>query len=258
MPNTYDPSTDGSLNLWLDPSDSSTSSLQKVGGGAIANGNTVGTWSSKKGPARNFTQWGSNALPTYVTNAINGRAAIRFQTQLITTQASITAFDGVSGVTAMRVCRTASGQGPALDLTCLDPDTGFSDITHWGQSGTNWFMNGWRRPRIDTFQSFVGDAPPASGIFISTAVWDWSNGLVTLYQSGVEGPIFQAPFPSAGLSAATSFALSVGGFAQQSGHTHASPCVDGYAGETLIWLTAMSPDQLVPRHHYIRTKWGIN
>jgi hypothetical protein len=257
MPSGYNPATDATLNMWMDPRDTSTASLQKVGGGAIADGNTVGTWSSKKGPTRDFTQWGANALPSFHTNVINGLPAVRFQTQLITTQQSVTAFDGISGVTVMRVVRKTTA-GAAIDLTCLDPNTGFSDITHWGQSGSSYFMNGWRRPRIDTFDSFIGDAVPASGIFITTSIWDWANAQVTLYQSGVEGPIFQTAFGSAGVSAATSYALSFGGFAQQSGLTGAALSTDGYIGETLIWLTAMTPTQLVPPHHYMRMGWSIN
>lgn len=257
MPTGYNPATDATLNLWIDPTDSSTASMQKVGGGAIADGNAIGTLSNKKGPARNFVQWGSNALPTWHLNAINGRAAMRFQTQLITTQTSVTVFDGITGVTVMRVVRAVSGAGPAFDVTCLDPNTSFSDVTHWGM-GANYLMNGWRRPQVDTFQTLTGDAIPGSGIFIATAVWDWSNAKATMYQSGCEGPVFQTSFGSAGMSAATSYALSFGGFAQQTGHTHAAPCSDGYAGETFVWLSAMTPDQLVRPHHYLRTNWGIN
>lgn len=238
--------------MWLDPTDTST--LTKVGGGAPGNGDTLSAWATKGGTARSFTQWGSNARPTFVTGSINALAGVRFQSALLTTQTTMTSFVGLSGLTIMRVIKIASGISQSTTLTCLDPSTGFSDITHWGLAGYN--MNGWRRPRIDTFQGFSGGSPPASGILVTCGVWDFTNATATLYQSGCEGPVFKAAFGSTGVTTGSPYALSIGGFAQQSGNTGIFSGSDGYVGESFMWLSAKSPDSLVPPHHYLRTRWG--
>lgn len=238
----------------MDPTDTST--LVKVGGGTPSNGDTLASWATKGGTARTFSQWGSNTRPTFVTGAINGLAAVRFQNALLATQTAMASFSGLGGLTIMRAVKAVGGIGQAFDLTCLDPSTGFSDITHWGISGGSYLINGWRRPRIDSFQTFTGGSIPGSGIFITTGVWDFTNGTATIYQSGCEGPIFKASFGSTGVTTGSPYALSVGGFAQQTGTTAATSGADGYIGEQLMWLSAKTPDSLVPPHHYMRTRWG--
>lgn len=247
----YDPATDGAIGLWLDPSDST--SLLNTSAGAITNGATVGTWNTKAGTSRPFTQWGSNARPTWVTNAINGLAAVRFQTQLLKAQTSLAAFNGINGLTLSVVTRRPTSGRPPINLTCIDPGTSKGDITHWG--GTGHSMNGWRRPTVDTFQTFNGDA--SADLCIASYVWDFANAKATLWQAGVKGPVFDTAFGSAGVNTGAAYALCLGGYAQETGSAMAGTSADGYLGEVLLWFSARTPDQLVPAHDYLRRKWLI-
>jgi hypothetical protein len=152
----------------------------------------------------------------------------------------------------MRVAKSVSST-PAINLTCLDPNTSQSDITQWGLAA--YIINGWRRPRVDSFQTFSGNSAPTFSI--TTGVWDFANAQASVYETGVKGLVYQASFPTAGVTTGTAFALSIGGFAQQTGNAGAGLSPDGYLGETIMWLSALSADQLVPAHHYLRIKWGI-
>lgn len=249
----YDPSTDGALGLWLDPSVSA--SILNTSGGAITNGATIGTWNTRSPTtSRPFTQWGAVARPTFVTNAINGLSAVRFQSQLLTTTTSISAFNSLGGLTITAVGLRVSSARAAINLTCVDPNTGLADITHWGANAGHQ-MNGWRRPRTDTFQTFNGDASP--DLVVASYVWDFTNAQATLWQEGVKGPVYQTAFGSAGSTTGTAYALSIGGFAQQTGSAGSTLGTDGYAGEVLLWFSARTADQLIAPHDYMRRKWGV-
>lgn len=243
-------------DIWLDPSDSST--LLNTVGGAITDGATIGTWTCKDATARAFTQWGANARPTWVASGINGLGAVRCQSQILTTRTSVGVFDSLGALTLVRVCRRASSTaGAPFNETCLDTSTGHSDITRWGISGKLWQINGWR-VQTDSFATFNGDTLGVD-TFISCGVWDFANAQASVYQSGVKGPIYQSAFGTAGTTPATgAYALTIGGFAQESGLNAAGTNTDGYAGEILLWLRALTADQLVSPQTYVRLKWAIN
>jgi hypothetical protein len=253
-PGAYDPSTDAGLALWLDGRDSTSASLLDTGGGAIANGATIGTWKSKKGTTRSFTQWGTNARPTWDSTGINGFAAVRSNSQILTTQTTMSDFASMSGLTVSCVVKrngSLGGQGPAFSMTMTGP--GNSDNSMVQVQSRDTFFVGGRRINTDGFQSVSGASTPS--IYVITGVFDYANALGSEYANGVKDTI-GATYQTAGTSA-TPFALSVGAFAQQSGNAMSSPAADCWIGEVLVTLSALTADQLLTRHHYLCTRWGV-
>lgn len=248
----YDPSTDTSLKFWLDANDSTT--LLNTGGGAITNGATVGTWSTKAGAARNFTQWGTNARPTWVTNAIGSLAAVHFNASALSNTV-FTNLTNLNGITLMLAAKRGSVSGVALAFTCLDTNTGKHDVGLI-QTGiaTPYDMRGRRLP-ADTFSAFTADATPS--VYVETNAYDFSAGIAYLYQSGVERAL-RTSFTTTGAFNGTGtdiFAIGLGALLQETG-TAITFTAEGYLGEYLIWPNYMTPDQLVPAHDYLCNKWG--
>lgn len=254
----YDPSTDTSLKLWLDPSDSTT--LLDTGGLAITNGATIGTWSSKAGAARNFTQWGANGRPTWLSNGINGLGAAQFNNQLLTNQVK-TDFTSMSSLTMVAVIKRVVDGGTAWGFTELDISTGFSDISLAIIAALATYFAGGRRARGsvagpgDHFQGLTGNTAPT--VSITTITFDYANAKARIYENGVESTIAN-PFQAAGTTdAGEPFAISVGGFAQQSGNSNGGPC-NCILGECMAWpdAVAKTPDDLVQIEDYLCLKWG--
>jgi hypothetical protein len=252
MPVFYDPAADATLIFRLDATDSST--ILNTSGGAITNGATVGTWSTKAGVARSFTQWGSNGRPTYDATGISGLPALRFSTQLLTTQTTMATFASMSGLTVMLAAKKASGvSGIGVGFTMLDIGTGMRDIVLVQANLGTSYAGGGRRARGNSFQSVVGNVTPT--VFVETLTFNFSGAKQSLHESGVEGPQGQT-FQTAGTTdPADPYALSVGAFAQES-FIGAATFADGWLGEILMWLTAKSSDDLVEPHTYLRLKWG--
>jgi len=161
----YDPSTDATLAIWVDFSDSTTASLLDTGGAAITNGATIGTAKSKKGTARNFTQWGTGARPTWDSTGIGGIGAARCNAQLLATQTTMTDFASMSGLTVMVVNKLntfSSSTDCCFGFTMLDQSTGFSDISQVYiacRNDTGRKIGG-RRARGDSLQTISGITTP--------------------------------------------------------------------------------------------------
>jgi hypothetical protein len=239
----YDPATDGTLTMWVDPSDSTK--VLAVGGGAITNGATIGTINTSGGTARAFTQWGSNTRPTWESAGINGLGTVRFNSQIITTS-TVTGFASMSGSTWLGVIGKVGATGCAFSMSALDNSIVqlFNDNTYGG---------GGRRLVLDSFQSQSGSSTPTN--YILGIVFNYSAATISIFESGVKG-IQGATFQSSGTSEPSPQEISYGGFAQQSGSA-AAGLNNGRAGEVLVWNQALSADTLVGPFAYLRHKWGI-
>jgi hypothetical protein len=258
----YDPSTDSSLALWLDANDSSTNSLLDTTSTSISNGETIGTWKSKKGTARSFTQWGTNGRPTWDSTGINGLGAVRFATpQILATTTSMGDFASMSAITVMLVQKLgtfSSSSDCSFATMMFDNGTGKKDISQvyvtCRNDGTGRKVGG-RRARGDSFASIASGMTPTNP-YILTGVWNYSSALITNHVNGVKDVVGQTFQTSGTTDAADPSAISVGAMAQETS-TNAGNPFDGWIGEVLVWLSAMTPDQLVPAHHYLRRKWGV-
>lgn len=252
-PPLYSPSTDGSITMWIDPSDSTK--VLAVGGGAITNGATIGTINTSGGTARAFTQWGTNARPTWESAGINGLGAVRCNSQIITTQ-TVTGFNTMSGCSLLVVAKkVVDGGACALGFSELDSTNGGHNISMIQMIvNGNYQAGGRRTTAFASFQSVTGDVYPTA--FIEGAVFNYANAKLSLFQSGSEG-LQNQTFQDAGTTSGTEpYAISIGGFAQETSQG-AAGLVNCYIGEILVWNTAMTPDQLEPPHNYLRLKWGI-
>lgn len=257
LPFGYDPSADSGLSLWFDPSDSSTNSLLDTGGTSISNGETIGTVKSKKGTARSFTQWGSNTRPTWDSTGINGIGAIRSNSQILTTQTALSDFASMSGLTAMCVVKinTSVGGSCAFSFTMVDTGTAKYDISMMQLRATSTYNIVGRRLGSDTLAGITGDSAPTT--YIVGGVFDYANAKFSIFQSGAQG-LQDQTFQTAGTTSASEpSAISIGGFAQETGSSAAGLC-DAWIGECLVWLGTKTPTQLVDAHHYLRRKWGVS
>lgn len=252
----YSPASDASLTLWLDPSDSTK--LLNTGGGAIANGNTIGTWNTSGGAAaRAFTQWGTQSRPSWNSTGINGLGAVSSTAQILSTT-TVTGFASMSGLTVLMIFKqTASvASSCAFSMTEIDNNTGQYDISLVQMRTQGNYEVGGRRTTSDAFVTVVGNAYPSSTQFIESAVFDYSNAKLSLFESGVKG-LQQQTFQTAGTTGAGEpHVISIGGVAQQTGNSMFANC-NGLIGEILAWNTAKTPDQLVAPHSYLRRKWKI-
>lgn len=246
-------------DFWLDATDSSLASLKDTVGGAITNGATIGTWSSKTGNARDFVQRLALGRPTWETNAVNGLSAAHFvaaSSQILTSTMNLADFHSMSGLTVMVAMKRNSANGLAFATTMLDSGTGLFDIVQAQLNMGTVYTGGGRRARGNTFDTAgPGAAIPANGIFIDTIAFGYANGRDTLYGNGVEQALnetFQTPGTT---DAADPAFVSVGGFAQASGGGGAG-FADGWIVEVLGWISEKTPDQLVEPHDYLCSKVG--
>jgi hypothetical protein len=231
----YDPASDGSLTMWLDPSNSTK--LLAVGGGAISNGATIGTWNTSGGTARAFTQWGSNARPTWDSTGINGLGAVRCNSQILSTT-TITGFASMTSIAFIVACKRSAAGGASIGFTQIDGNTGQYDISLLLAFIDSVYDFGGRRTTLESFQTISGNTAPS--IYILGGVLDYTNAKGYLFESGVKGTQGAAFQTTGTTGAGEPHVISVGGFAQQTGNS------------------AMTPDDLVAPFAYMRLKWGGN
>lgn len=252
----YAPASDAGLTLWLDPSDSTK--LLNTGGGAIANGNTIGTWNTSGGAAaRAFTQWGSQSRPSWNSTGINGLGAVSSNAQLLSTT-TVTGFASMGGLSVLMVFKqTASvASSCGFSMTEIDGNTGQYDISLVQLRTQGNYEAGGRRTTTDSFVTAVGNAYPSSSQFIIGVVFDYTNAKISTFESGVKG-VQQATFQTTGTTGAGEpHVISVGGVAQQTSNSMFANC-NGLIGEILAWNVAKTPDQLVAPHSYLRRKWKV-
>lgn len=245
--------------LWVDPSDSTT--LLNTLGGAITNGATVGTCTSKDATGFVFQQLAAGiARPTWDSTGINGLGALRSNNQILSTTTN-TGFTSLGGATFIAVNKYNSGVGgAAISFTMVDPASTQPIISMVQVQNRDHYLVGGRRVGTDAFASASGNAIPASNCYVVTGINDYANAQITLIESGVIG-VRQQTFQTAGTTAGTepTFISIAGGFAQKNGAVYAiGGPMDGWVGEILAWNSALTPDQLVGPHTYLRLKWGIN
>lgn len=263
----YDPSTDSNLVMWLDPSDSSTSSLLDTGGGSISDGETIGTYKSKAGTARNFTQWGSNDRPIWVANGINGLGVVHSNVQVLATSTSMSEFNSMSGMTVMGVHKVVVQRSASEGLDCIFSTTQIDSSDNIPRRAQYYLASrsdaknrvGGRRLTSQGFAYITSTITPNANGSIVTGVLDWANALGTSYEGGVLDHRNVA-FQTAGTTSASEphyFSIGAIALAADAGGTPGSfgDSCNSYIGEILVWKSAMTPDQLVPAHHYLRRKW---
>lgn len=250
----YTPVGDGSLTMWVDPSDSTK--VLAVGGGAISNGATIGTVNTSAGTARAFTQWGANARPTWDSAGINGLGAVRCNSQILSTT-TVTGFASMGGLTCLVVFKASSivTGSCALSLTEIDSGSGFYDISLMQMRTGGSYEAGGRRLTSDAFVSAIGNVTPTT--FILGATFDYTNAALSIFESGVKGPQGRAFQTTGTTGAGEPHVISIGGVAQQTGTSVFGLC-NGWVGESLTWVGAVkTPDQLVAPFAYLRRKWGV-
>lgn len=255
----YDPASDGSLFLWLDASDSTTSSLKDTGGSAITNGATVGSWISKAGSARIFQLFGSNARPTWLASGgISGLPAVAFNSQILAANV-VSDLTSMSGFTVL-IVEQKTGSAPFEPAGCSfgiteshDSANADSSLVYVAQNPAR-FLGG-RRVQGDSFGSSAVVSAVSNGTpNLQGGIWNWASAVLSYTQNGVlfsRAIAFQTPGTT---SALASFGMAVGGFCQETGLTSGNS-INGRIGEVLAWKSPRTPDQLVGPSSYLRKKW---
>jgi hypothetical protein len=250
----YDPASDSGLEIWIDPTDTATSSIQAVGGGAISNGADIGQIASKKGNARNFVQWGTNARNTWDATGINGVAAMRCTGSSTLVSQVATGLQSLSGLTVLYAAKR-NVNGVAIAFTTLDSGTGKNDVGLLQfPLATPYDMRG-RRVRTDSFVSYVApEATPTAYVYGCTH--DFASGVSTLYECGARMAIVESILTPGTSEASGPWAISLGGLAQETGSALAF-APDGWLGAVLIWPRTLSADELVAPTHFLRRLYEI-
>jgi hypothetical protein len=256
---TYDPASDSELLIWLDATDTATTSLQNTVGGAITDGATVGQWSSKAGAARNFIQYAANPRPTWSATGFNGRSAVRFNSQLLAADVK-TGFQSLTCIVIMAAAfktATVGGVGTTFSFT-VPHDTGNAD-TQMAEVSNELWNTGGRRIQTDAFSGANGDSLGNNTPFVVCGLIEYTNAKVSLFQNGYERVLRTSATWSAGTTKALDpFGIGVGGFPQETAASNGNP-MNGYVGEVLVKAKTSgiyTPDDLFPMHDYICLKWG--
>lgn len=258
-PPTYSPASDGTLFLWLDATDTATTSLKDTTGAAITNGATVGSWLSKAGTARTFQLFGANARPTWSNSGINGKAAVVFNSQILASNV-LTGMTSMSGMTVL-VAEQKTGSAPFEPAGCTfgiteshDSVVADSSLVYVAQDPAR-FVGG-RRVQGNSFVSSVVGSTVSNGTpNVQGGVWDWANGKIWYTQNGVMRSR-NTNFQTTGTTSANApFGMAVGAFCQETG-TSMGNAMNGKVSEVLVWLSVLTPDQLVAPSYYLRTKYG--
>lgn len=253
---SYSPTNDGDLAMYLDATDSSFSSLAAPGEIAISNGSDVLHWKNVKGAARSFDRYGSNSYPTWSSTGINSKGAVLCNGKILVAN-TVADLMGLSGITfsvaqqrigngavpgdegAFNLTATAGGLGNALAEVYIG-----SEATH---------TSGGRRVGTDTYAGVTGDAVTNGVPYLSTVVYDWAGGTVTLYQNAVlKGT---ASLASSG-TMTLPYAMSVGGRAN-SGLITVGSAANCYVQTVMMFLKTVSLNDLYPRMRWQMSLMGI-
>lgn len=258
----YNPAADSKLAEWKDAT--TAANLLDTGGGAIANGSTIGTFNTSGGTARAYTQWGALARPVWVTNVVSGLAGAHCNSSILATK-TVTGFGAMTwqaGVVAAKWIATA-GSGTLCDSMVDTLGTGQPTIAMLECSTFSSYFVGGRRIGTDTFTSYTGSAAPAMAI--TAWIIDYTNATLTVIESGVIG-VRKLAFASAGTtSGAEPYALGIGGLPQQNGAAFGlGTGSELYFFESFRWTsvtagpTIFTPDDLVAPETKMRLKYKVN
>lgn len=247
----YDPSTDATLAIWLDATDTATSSLTNTSDASPSNGDTIKAWKSKKGTARSFLQSASETRPTFDSTGINGRGALRFNSSVLTANV-LTGFQSMSGLTVLASLKR-------------NTDTGFNNCAFGLTIGTgtsltllectNTTRAGGRRLVGDSFQAQTGKSLADGETFVEAMAIDWANALISLYANG-HNEVTNAAFQTTGTTAASDpFSISVG--ARVESVLTKNIAIDGWIQELLVWTSFKDQFALAGPHSYLCVRAGV-
>ena len=252
----YDPATDGTLDIWLDATDTST--IFDTGGAAITNGATIGRWESKA-VARSFRQFAANGRPTWSSSGWMGLPAARFNSQILTatSSAGYASLSGITVMAAMFLVAPVSSNGCGFGIT--EPhETGNADSSLVFTPLRESVFFGGRRHQGDAFNS-VGNLPLANNTaVIVSGTLNFTGKTASDYKNGVEDVIngaFQTGGSGTTAAAPDPFGISLGGFAQESTSSIGNPC-NGWIAEILVRKSVSTPDDTVGPHDYLCYRWG--
>lgn len=259
-------------DIWLDATNTATTSLKNTSGGAITNGASVGHWISQGNFTGDFIKFATNGVPTWVSSGINGLASVKCvaaaspnaQGLGITSPTGFLSMSAMTVLVVQTVHLTTPFNGSnacsfafttSHDTRSADESLVFMDaqLTPRQVSG--------RRVQAASPDSRViasGDNVALDAPHIQCGVFDWSNAKLSLHQNG-KLRVNQQTFETAGATSSNPpFGVAIGGFLQEASGSNvlASP-FDGMVGEVLVWKNrAFTPDQLVGPSAYLAQKWN--
>lgn len=257
-PPVYVPSSDATLDLWFDPSNTSTSWIQNTSAGSITNGATVGQLTSHGLSALQLIQYGTAPRPTWAISGINGRGAIRSSSQILTAL-SISGHTSMAGYTLLVVTSRVSelsSQDGAVSWT-IPHESGSANATLCFMAANSVRHVRGRRLQADTAIDTSGDTIPNGTPYILTGVWDWTNAAQKLYQDGVFRATAALPSGGGNTASVNPFAFSIGGFASEADSTLSASPSDCFVGEVFGWKRALTNDELIGPFSYLSLRWKI-
>lgn len=256
-PFAYNPATDASLDIWLDASDTTT--LFDAGGAAITNGAVVGRWESKA-VARSFQQYAATARPSWFGSGWMGLPAVRSNSQLLkaTSSAGYAALSGITVLVAQYMVAPVAGNGCSFGITEPHEVSNADSSLVFLACNQNGDGGGGRRHQGDTFGSVADAVSIGNNVPLITGLQlDYINKTGCSFLNGAAG-VLNVPFQIAGsgttAAAPNPFGISVGGFAQETAAAIGIP-MNGWIEEVLVYKSALTPAQMVPRMDYLVRRW---
>lgn len=246
----YNPEDDSDLFYWFDAADEST--LKTSGGSPISNNDQVYEWINKKG-SQKFVQAGSITRPTWTNSAPGNKKGIRFagsHALAIDNLSGLTSLDGTTTIVVASVDNPSTAQ-TVLSLYGATAPAGNRVLIHClsGNMRIHCRQN-------DSHSGVIGEdgSLEANKLFLGTTSANYLTGKTVYFRDGV---IYQQSlFDTTGTSPTTSpssFAIGRQGTAFSLGGNE--QWMTGYIYEVLFWRKALTPQELVSAHTYLKIKW---
>jgi hypothetical protein len=235
----FDPRRIAGLIGWWDFSDPALLRQTTAGATAVtADGDVVGYAIDKSGNNRPMASNNDARRPTYKTNILNGRSAIRFD-----------GADDAIGAT------THSGTAPDTQTwfgVFANVSTTVNSARFFARaSNASLFVNQGVSPTSVAYWSFASSASPAGNLGIPNAVFSLtypSSAQCIVRQNGTQ--VLTVTTPNAAYT--TNTGLIAGAATLAGGNPTACDCL-----EVLIWHVALSATQRSAVERYLASKYGL-
>jgi hypothetical protein len=229
------PTSFSGLGLWLDAS-------QLTG---LTNGGALTTWVDKSSNA--YVGTASNG-PTYITNSANGLPVVRFNgtSQLINFGSNILNISTNTGIAMFSVVKINNGSAGIVGKTVAGPLSG--RWTTFRQTNTTKMLV---QPDGDSTESMYSDS--ATSLQLVEGLWDRQTQYI--YQNGL---LRDSDAKASTRDLSNSAPLYVGAYPDSTG---AGPnpgfYLDGDIGESLVYMTNITPFIRQQIEGYLTWKWGL-
>jgi hypothetical protein len=250
----WTPGSDPYGGTFFDATDSTK--FLAVGGGAISDGATIGTWNSSTGSLA-LAQLGSVARGVYKAAApTNGKGGALFAaaSQQAIGSTSISGYSSsITGITALAIVSPVTEPTGINAYLAMLLVGGSSQLELGIDGATGKVLGGGRRVSADSFQQLLGTTSNGTGsTFVAGVVLDFANALITVYRNGVieNGPsAFQAAGSPSGVAC-----VSVGASANASGGAF---WADGYQEGCYFCPQALTVTQIQGPTNFLRMQRNI-